>query len=75
MAPYVFKSGETFFLYMAEKIKPMVNIPVLVTGGIASAETAERILAEGKTDLVGIGRALLANPAWAVEAARSAGGN
>ncbi len=69
------KSGEAFFLYMAEKIKPMVNIPVLVTGGIASAETAERILAEGKTDLVGIGRALLANPAWAVEAARSAGGN
>ncbi len=68
------KSGEAFFLYMAEKIKPMVNIPVLVTGGIASTEAAERILAAGKADLIGIGRALLTNPAWAVEAARSEGG-
>ncbi len=65
------KSGEGFFVYMAEKIKPVVNIPVLVTGGIAAPELAESILAEGKADLIGVGRALLANPKWAVEAAQA----
>ena len=63
------KSGHGFFVYLAEKIKPLVRVPVLVTGGITTPELAESILAEGKADLVGIGRALYANPNWAVEAA------
>ncbi len=62
------RSGEGFNIYLAEKVKPLVNIPVLVTGGITLPETAERIVAEGKADLTGIGRAFLANSNWSVEA-------
>ena len=63
------KSGQGFFVYLAEKIKPLVKVPVLVTGGITTPELAEKILSDGTADLVGIGRALNANPNWAVEAA------
>lgn len=61
-------SGEGFFVYLAEAIKPLVRVPVLVTGGITTPELAESILADGKADLTGVGRALAANPDWAVEA-------
>ncbi len=64
------RSGEAYNLYMSEKIKPLLTIPVLVTGGITTPETAEKILVDGKADLIGIGRALLANPNWAVDAAK-----
>lgn len=62
------KSGEGFFVYLAERIKPLVNVPVLVTGGITTPELADKILSEGKADLIGVGRALLANPNWAADA-------
>ncbi len=64
------RSGEGYFVYLAEKIKPLVQVPVLITGGITVPETAERILAEDKADLVGIGRAMLANSHWVEEANR-----
>lgn len=59
-----------YFLPLAEGIKPVVDIPVILTGGITEAALADRILREGKADLIGIGRALLADPQWAVKAVR-----
>ncbi|MDI3281291.1 MAG: NADH:flavin oxidoreductase, partial [Bacillota bacterium] len=53
-----------YFVPLAEAIKPVVSVPVLVTGGITEPELADRIIREGKADLVGIGRALLADPRW-----------
>ena len=53
-----------FFSSMTEKIKGEVSIPVLLTGGIKKAEDAERLLEEGKTDLIGVGRALLKDAYW-----------
>ncbi|MCB6992554.1 FAD-dependent oxidoreductase [bacterium 210820-DFI.6.37] len=49
-------------VYLAAEIKKHVNIPVLAVGGINTPELAERILAEGKADLVGMGRALIIDP-------------
>ncbi len=44
----------------AEAIKQAVNIPVIVSGGI-DPHLGEKILAEGRTDFVGIGRGLIAD--------------
>ena len=49
---------------MAKAVKAVVKVPVILTGGIRDAETAERLLADGLCDLVGIGRSLLKDPKW-----------
>ncbi|MEJ2740106.1 MAG: NADH:flavin oxidoreductase [Dehalococcoidia bacterium] len=49
---------------MAAAIKKAVNIPVITVGGITSPEVAEQILREEKADYIGLGRALIADPAW-----------
>ena len=53
-----------FFSSMTEKIKAEVSVPVLLTGGIKKVEDAERLLEEGKADLIGVGRALLKDAYW-----------
>ena len=50
-----------WFSELSEAAKSAVNIPVLLTGGITRKEDAERILLEGRADLIGIGRAFLAD--------------
>jgi 2,4-dienoyl-CoA reductase (NADPH2) len=50
------------FVYLAEEIKKVVNIPVVAAYRINDPILAEQILAEGKADLIGMGRALLADP-------------
>ncbi len=47
---------------MAAEIKRHVRIPVSVVSGINTPELAEKILAEGKVDIVGMGRALICDP-------------
>jgi 2,4-dienoyl-CoA reductase-like NADH-dependent reductase (Old Yellow Enzyme family) len=39
-------------------------IPVIVTGGIHGFEQAERLLAEGSADVIGLARQSLADPDW-----------
>lgn len=48
--------------YLAEGIKSVVHIPVSACNRINSPAVAEEILAQGKADMVGMGRALLADP-------------
>lgn len=56
----------------AEHIKSRLNkIPVAVVGSITTPAEAERILAEGKADLIALGRPLIADPDW-VNKARDA---
>jgi len=50
------------FVYLAEEIKKVVNVPVVAAYRINTPELAEQILAQGKADLIGLGRALLADP-------------
>ena len=54
--------------YMAEEIKKAVKVPVITVGSIRDPEVAERILVEGKADLIGLSRQLLADPDWAIKA-------
>jgi len=52
---------------MAEKVKKVVQIPVLTVGRLGVPELAEKIIGEGKADIVALGRALLADPDWPIK--------
>lgn len=52
------------FVNLAEAIKKSVSVPVMAVGRINLPEVAESILEEGKADLVGIARQLVADPYW-----------
>ena len=53
-----------YFSSMSEKVKAAVDVPVLVTGGVQTIADAERLLQEGKADLIGVGRALYRDAHW-----------
>ena len=53
-----------YFASMSEKVKAAVDIPVLVTGGVKTIADAEKLLQEGKADLIGVGRALYRDAHW-----------
>ncbi len=57
-----------YFASMAEKVRAAVSVPVLLTGGVKAIGEAEALLRAGKADLIGVGRALLKDAAWAQEA-------
>jgi len=48
-------------LHLSEMIKRAVKVPVMCAGGL-NVETGEQAIREGKTDLVAIGRGLIADP-------------
>jgi 2,4-dienoyl-CoA reductase (NADPH2) len=50
------------FVYIAEGIKKVVNIPVVAAYRINDPILAEEILAQGKADLIGMARPLIADP-------------
>jgi 2-enoate reductase len=50
--------------YLAAEVKKVVAIPVIVVGRLDIPELAERIISEGKADIIALGRALLADPEW-----------
>jgi 2-enoate reductase len=49
---------------MAEKVKKIVKIPVMAVGRLDIPELAEKVVEEGKADIIVIGRGLLADPYW-----------
>ncbi len=55
-------------VYAAEAVKRAVRIPVIISHSLRDPEYCEQILAEGRTDLVGLSRQLLADPYWPVKA-------
>ncbi len=61
-------TGQGYFAPLSEAIKRVVSIPVILTGGITEIEAAEKLLAEKKADLIGVGRAILQDSTWAERA-------
>lgn len=57
-----------YFSELTEAIKRVVNIPVVLTGGITDAAAAETLLKNNQADLIGVGRAILKDSLWAQRA-------
>jgi 2,4-dienoyl-CoA reductase-like NADH-dependent reductase (Old Yellow Enzyme family) len=53
------------FLDYAGAIKEAVNIPVVAVGKLDDVSLAEEALAQGKCDMIALGRQLLCDPYWA----------
>lgn len=52
------------FMYIASGIKENVQVPVICSGRINDPVQAEKILEDGQADLIGMTRALIADPEW-----------
>ncbi|MBO9599060.1 MAG: NADH:flavin oxidoreductase/NADH oxidase [Cohnella sp.] len=59
---------------LAVAIKKALDVPVITVGLIDDAKLAESILGSGNADLVAVGRGMLRNPYWAVDALRKLDG-
>lgn len=64
--PMYYPEGWT--MYGSEAIKKVVNIPVINSHTLRTPEYCEKVLAEGKTDMVGLSRQILADPYWPIKA-------
>lgn len=62
-----------FLAPIAEKVRRATGMPVAASWGIDVPETAEQVVTENQMDLVMVGRAHLANPHWAYQAAKALG--
>ncbi len=49
-------------LPIAEEIKGLVSVPIATVGRVVTVEAGEKILQEGKADMIGYGRSLLTDP-------------
>ncbi len=57
----------------AERVRKEVDMTTMAVGLITHPQQAEAILAEGRADLIAIGREALVDPNWALHAARDLG--
>lgn len=60
--------GRTFpgwFRDQSQAVRTAVDVPVILTGGVTTAQQAETLLQEGAADLIGVGRAMLWDHRWA----------
>ena len=60
VAPMRFPQG--CILHLAENVKKAVSIPIIAANKIRDIDFAEKILRDGKADLVALGRPLIADP-------------
>lgn len=61
---------EGWRVYLAEKVKQVVNIPVITGGIIRNPVMAEKIIESGQADFVFLGRPWLADSEWALKVSR-----
>ncbi|MCR6630621.1 MAG: NADH:flavin oxidoreductase/NADH oxidase [Magnetospirillum sp.] len=65
--------GPGYQVHLAETIRKASGLPTRAVGLIATPELAEQVVAEGKADMVAIGRGFLDNPRWVWHAAEKLG--
>jgi 2,4-dienoyl-CoA reductase-like NADH-dependent reductase (Old Yellow Enzyme family) len=66
--------GPGYQVPFAERIRREAGLPTRAVGLITEPAMAEAIIAEGRADLVALGRAILADPRWPWRAAVQLGG-
>ncbi len=65
-APMYFPEG--YLVPLAEAVKKVVSIPVIVSGGLGNPDFAEDILSRKKADFIALGRPLIADPNLPIKA-------
>jgi 2,4-dienoyl-CoA reductase-like NADH-dependent reductase (Old Yellow Enzyme family) len=55
-------SEEAYFQHLAEKARPLTNLPILLVGGLRSRQVMEGILKSGTADFISICRPLITEP-------------
>ena len=65
--------GPGYQVHLAEQIRREGKIPTVAVGLISEPEQADRVIREGRADLVALGRELLRDPQWALRAASALG--
>jgi len=58
------------YVYLAQKIREQVSIPVAIGNRINNPSLAEAILQRGQADLISVARGFLADDQWAIKAKR-----
>ncbi|GAB7009207.1 NADH:flavin oxidoreductase/NADH oxidase [Halorubrum trueperi] len=66
-------TGPGYQVPYAEAIREGTDVPVAAVGGITEPTHADALVRNGRADLVAIGRELLRNPYWPLEAADELG--
>ena len=66
--PRQLRQVKGYFVPQAAAIKKAVNVPVIGVGGITEAEYADKLVQDGKVDLVAVGRAFWSDSQWAEKA-------
>jgi 2,4-dienoyl-CoA reductase-like NADH-dependent reductase (Old Yellow Enzyme family) len=56
------REREAYFLDYARRIRAVTRMPLMLTGGMRSRATMERVLAEGAVDVIGIARPMTHAP-------------
>ena len=56
--------AEACMVDMAEKVKKIAGVPVIAVGKLDRPDVAEKVLVDGKADMIAIGRGLLSDPYW-----------
>lgn len=57
-------SEQGYFHPLTKAIKEVVDIPVILTGGITDIIAGSKLIEGGKTDLIGVGRAIFSDYTW-----------
>jgi 2,4-dienoyl-CoA reductase-like NADH-dependent reductase (Old Yellow Enzyme family) len=66
--PKQLRQVKGYFVPQASEIKKAVNVPVIGVGGITEPGYADKLVSEGKVDLVAVGRAFWSDSKWAEKA-------
>ena len=69
--PRQLRQVKGYFVPQASEIKKAVGIPVIGVGGITQPEYADKLVCDGKVDLVAVGRAFWSDSQWAEKAIKT----
>jgi NADPH2 dehydrogenase len=69
--PKQLRQVKGYFIPQAHQIRNNVNVPVIGVGGITDAEFADKLVRDGKVDLVAVGRALWHDCEWPQKATQT----
>ena len=59
---WIYPDDPGVLVYLGEAVKKEVKVPIITVGRLGNPLDAEKVLEEGKADLVSMGRSLLADP-------------